>query len=91
MFGIEGFKLTIILIAALVLIGPDKLPEIARTIGKFIKMFQAAKEDMERTIKADMFAVEETSKLITDQGSTLASSLYEQKTTADDEEDEDEE
>jgi Sec-independent protein translocase protein TatA len=69
-------KIMIILIAALVLIGPEKMPEIARTIGKVMRMFTAAKEDMERTIRADMFAGEETSKVFTDTGASVASTLY---------------
>jgi Sec-independent protein translocase protein TatA len=75
-FGIEGFKLIIILIAAMLLIGPDKLPDIARTVGKFVKMFNAAKEDMERTIKAEMSTIEETTKVFADTGETVASNIY---------------
>lgn len=83
-------KILVIVIAALVLIGPEKLPEIARTIGKFIRMFNAAKEDMERTIKADMFAGEETMKAFTDTGAGLASSLYANDLGDDEEEGEEE-
>jgi Sec-independent protein translocase protein TatA len=88
-FGIEGWKLGIILVAALLLIGPDKMPEIARTVGKFIRMFNAAKDEMERTIRADMFAGEQTTKVFTETGESLASSLY-ANTTEDDEEEEEE-
>jgi sec-independent protein translocase protein TatA len=87
-FGITGFKLIIILVAGLILIGPDKMPEIARTIGKGIKMFNAAKDDMERMIKADMFAGETSKSEIADTtGTTVASTLYEND---DDEEGEEE-
>jgi TatA/E family protein of Tat protein translocase len=89
-FGIEGFKLAIILVAGMLLIGPDKLPEIARTIGKFIKMFNAAREEMEKTIKADMFASEETAKVFTQTGESLTATLY-NKPTVDDEDEEEEE
>ncbi|HEY5540319.1 MAG TPA: twin-arginine translocase TatA/TatE family subunit [Coriobacteriia bacterium] len=87
MFGITGFKLIIILIAGLVLIGPDKMPEIARTIGKAMRMFNAAKDDMERMIKADMFTSETpASTLIETPSPTVASTLYDN----DDEEEEEE-
>lgn len=87
MFGIQGWKLIIILIAGLVLIGPDKVPEIARTLGKAIRMFTAAKDDMEKLIRADMFAAEEPkSDLVATEGATVASGLY-----ADDDDDEEEE
>jgi len=86
-FGIQGWKLIIIVIAGLTLIGPDKLPEIARTIGKAIKMFTAAKDDMEKLIRADMFAAEEPpSTLVATPEATVASGLY-----ADDDDDEEEE
>jgi len=87
-FGIDGFKLIIILIAGLILIGPDKMPEIARTVGKAVRMFNAAKDDMERMIKADMFAAEnpEGAALKTS-APTVASTLY----TDDDDEEGDEE
>jgi Sec-independent protein translocase protein TatA len=92
-FGIEGFKLWIIVVAALILIGPEKLPEIARTMGKFIRMFNAAREDMEKTIKADMFSIDETTSAITGKGTTastgVAASLY--SNTDDDEDEEGEE
>ena len=90
MFGVEGFKLGIILIAAMLLIGPERVPEIARTIGKFVKMFNAAKDEMERTIKADMFSTEETAKIFTDTGASLASTLYDAPPLEDEEEGEEE-
>ena len=90
MFGIESFKLGIILVAAMLLIGPDKLPEIARTIGKFIKMFNSAREEMEKTIKADMFVGEETVKAFTDTGDSLASTLYSASPEGDEEGEEEE-
>ncbi|MDR3686876.1 MAG: twin-arginine translocase TatA/TatE family subunit [Coriobacteriia bacterium] len=82
MFGITGFKLIIILVAGLILIGPDKMPEIARTVGKMMRMFNAAKDDMERMIKADMFTAENPGSSSAGTttppiGSTVASTLYE--------------
>jgi TatA/E family protein of Tat protein translocase len=89
-FGIQGWKLIIILVAALVLIGPDKVPELARTLGKAIRMFTAAKDDMEKLIKADMFAAEEpaASDAVAAESTTMASALY---TDEDDQEEEEEE
>ena len=92
MFGIEGWKLAIIVVAALFLVPSDKLPEIARTIGKFVKMFNTAREDMEKTIKADMFSsVDDTAKVFTDTGESLASTLYSKPALEDDEEEGEEE
>lgn len=92
MFGLEGWKLMIIVVAALFLVPSDKLPEIARTIGKFVKMFNTAREDMERTIKADMFSsVDETANVFTETGASVASTLYGQPAADEDEEEEEDE
>lgn len=58
MFGISGFELLIIVAFVLIIFGPDKLPELSRTLGKFMKTFKRAQEDMERVIRAEMYAPE---------------------------------
>ena len=55
MFGIGGFKLIIILAAGLILIGPDKLPEVARTVGKFMKQFKQIQDEVTSTIRSEMY------------------------------------
>jgi len=88
LFGIQGWKLIIIIIAGLVLIGPERVPEIARTLGKAMRMFNAAKDDMEKLIRADMFAAETppSTLLSTEEPASVASGLYD-----DDDEGEEEE
>ena len=46
MFGIGGFELFIILIFGFLIFGPDKLPDIAKTVGKGIARFREAQQDM---------------------------------------------
>jgi sec-independent protein translocase protein TatB/colicin import membrane protein len=53
-FGISGFELLIIVAFVLIIFGPDKLPELAKTVGAAMRMFKGAQEDMERVIKAEM-------------------------------------
>lgn len=55
MFGIGGFELFLILIFAFLIFGPDKLPEIAKTIGKGIAKFRNAQEDMTEQLKTASF------------------------------------
>jgi len=45
---IGSFELGIILILALLLFGPEKLPELARSLGEAIKEFKSAMEDIEK-------------------------------------------
>lgn len=55
MFGISGFELLIIAAFVLVIFGPEKLPELARTFGRAMRSFKQAQEDMERVIRAEMY------------------------------------
>ena len=50
MFGIGGFELFIILIFGFLIFGPDKLPDIAKTVGKGIARFRQAQDEMTETL-----------------------------------------
>ncbi|HON38316.1 MAG: twin-arginine translocase TatA/TatE family subunit [Desulfomonilia bacterium] len=50
MFGISGQELILILLVALIVLGPKKLPEMAKTIGKALGEFQRATDDFKREI-----------------------------------------
>ena len=54
MFGIGGFELFIILLFGFLIFGPDKLPEIARTVGAAIGKFRKAQEEMNQVIKGEV-------------------------------------
>ena len=58
MFGIGGTELLIVAVFAFIIFGPDKIPEIARTVSKAINMFKRTQEDMERLVKAEMMGVD---------------------------------
>ncbi len=55
MFGIGGFELFLILIFGFLIFGPDKLPDIAKTIGRGIAKFRGAQEDMTEQLKGAAF------------------------------------
>lgn len=59
MFGIGGTEFFIIALFVLLLFGPDKLPEVGRTIGKWTKEFRRAQDQMTAQIKAEMEGLEE--------------------------------
>jgi Tat protein translocase TatB subunit len=48
MFGIGMTELMVILIIGLVVIGPKKLPGLARSLGKSLAEFRRASDDMRR-------------------------------------------
>ncbi len=50
MFGISTVELLVILVIALVIIGPKKLPEVARTIGKGFSELKKAMDGVKDTV-----------------------------------------
>lgn len=54
MFGIGGFELFIILLFGFLVFGPDKLPEMAKTLGAALRKFKQAQEEMEQVIKGEV-------------------------------------
>lgn len=53
MFGIGMPELLLIMALALVFIGPKKLPDIARALGKGMREFRHATDDLKRSIDID--------------------------------------
>ena len=51
MFGIGLLKLLIIAIIALLVVGPEKLPELAKTLGKGLSEFKKAAEGITEDLK----------------------------------------
>jgi TatA/E family protein of Tat protein translocase len=52
MFELSLPHILLLLAIALVVIGPKKLPDIAKTLGKMFGEFQRAADDLKREIKA---------------------------------------
>ena len=53
MFGIGMPELLLIMALALVFIGPKKLPDIARALGRGMREFRNATDDLKRSIDID--------------------------------------
>ncbi|MGZ8650561.1 MAG: Sec-independent protein translocase subunit TatA/TatB [Actinomycetota bacterium] len=54
MLNIGPQELILILIVALVVVGPQRLPELGRTIGKVLREFRKIQDDVKDTIKFDL-------------------------------------
>jgi Tat protein translocase TatB subunit len=55
MFGsIGGTELLVIVVIALVVFGPKRLPELGRTIGKGLREFRRASNDLKRSLEEEI-------------------------------------
>lgn len=55
MFGSLGFpEILLILVLALLIFGPKRLPEVGRTLGKGLSEFRRASTDLKRTVNAEL-------------------------------------
>ncbi len=55
MFGIGGFELFLILLFGFLIFGPDKLPQLAKTIGLAVQKFRSAQDEMNKVVKTEIY------------------------------------
>lgn len=53
MFGMGSLEIFLILAVALIVLGPKKLPDLARSLGKALGEFRRATTDLKRSIDLD--------------------------------------
>ena len=63
MFGIGSTELVIILIVALVLIGPSKLPDLMKSLGKGISEFRRMSTDVKSTLEREIEKADEAKRI----------------------------
>lgn len=54
MFGLGPMEIMVILVVALIFIGPQKLPEIAKSLGKSMRDLQRSANDFQRDIVSEV-------------------------------------
>ena len=53
MFNIGAAEVIVILVVALVIFGPKKLPELGKALGSFIKEFKDATDTVKKNIETE--------------------------------------
>lgn len=59
MFNIGAAEIIIIFVAALLLLGPDKLPELARGIGKFMREFHRQTDEVRGIVEREFYQMDQ--------------------------------
>jgi len=80
MFGIGPTELVVILVVALLVLGPKRLPEIARSLGKGIAEFRRATADVTSEIDNARSMLEQEAREASRRTSTKTEPKPEQKT-----------
>src|ERR1700688_3036554 len=82
MFGttIGGQEMIFIFLLALVLFGPKKLPELGRTIGKFMTEFRRASSDLKSTFEREMQNLERETQSLTEVAHSTVNDIYNHST-----------
>ncbi len=63
MFGIGWQEILVIIVIALIVIGPKRIPEFSRSVAKVIKNFVRAREQIKRKIQEELKLYEEETYL----------------------------
>jgi Tat protein translocase TatB subunit len=71
MFGIGLPELIVILAIALIVVGPKKLPDLAKALGRGIAEFRRATTDIKESLEANS-AISEVKQTITEAKASLA-------------------
>ena len=59
MFGMSGTELIIVIIVALLVLGPKKLPDLARSAGKALRDFRKATEGIRQTVEQEFYKMDQ--------------------------------
>ncbi|MGI9534332.1 MAG: twin-arginine translocase TatA/TatE family subunit, partial [Thermodesulfobacteriota bacterium] len=77
MFGVGTSELIIILIIALLILGPKEIPKVARTLGRGMREIQRAKDELKKNIEFEDDTVSEIKSEISELKEDVAKSVSE--------------
>jgi TatA/E family protein of Tat protein translocase len=69
-------EMLVVLLVALVLFGPKKLPELARTMGRAISEFRRAQNELKATLQHHMSELEKESESVRDLTRSFNNDIY---------------
>ena len=78
MFNIGLPELLIILAIALIVFGPNKLPELAKAVGRAMREFKKATEEVKESFEAETKDLEELKSTLTEEKENLIADLAEE-------------
>ncbi len=58
MFGLGFGEILIILVLALILLGPQRLPDVAKQLGKGLREFKKATDDLKQQFESELYSDE---------------------------------
>lgn len=62
MFGIGFQELLLIMVVALIVLGPQRLPEVARALGKFYREIKSSVDEVKSSVVNDLSSVKNIEK-----------------------------
>lgn len=71
MFGIGIPELLVIMVVALIVLGPKRLPEVAQALGKALAEFRRATSDLSEELTSTRSALEEEVRMAERQARTM--------------------
>lgn len=71
MFGMSGTELAIVFLVALLFLGPTKLPELARSVGKGLREFRRATDDLKSSVESEFYRLDQAPPEAPEAGAAL--------------------
>ena len=68
MFGIGLPEILVILVVALIVVGPSRLPELAKSLGKAFNEFKRMADEVKETIQEEVIKEEPPKETVISQG-----------------------